>query len=304
MKKIITFLALFLTVGIANAQQKEEKKYYSNGTLRVHGYYVIAEDGYYMKDGKWQEYYESGKLKSVEFYNNGLKEGEQKEYYENGNLESSEFYSKGKSNGERKRYYENGVLKNSESFKDNISQNNRKDYYKNGKDVVAIKKALTQKIKTTNTEANFVKVNFPAERQTIQLFTKPLEVDGCYFSGMRFTVPTDGYLYWNFMNDIGNTQINTFYIVSKDPKNNDLEVEYFTRMAFGFGKYNGKNSQWIVQKTAEKLKANTEYIIYFKSTESKPVPESLTFELKLSPSNSEKVGTFFKDSFDNVRSDY
>ncbi|MDQ0477290.1 toxin-antitoxin system YwqK family antitoxin [Chryseobacterium sp. MDT2-18] len=273
MKPFITIFVLILGFGLGHAQIKEKKEYYSNGTLKHHSYYKTDSDGWPVREGKW------------------------KDYYDNGNLQYFTFYVKGKREGKEEKYYETGELESVESYKNGMSQNDEKTYYKNGKEVTAVKNSLGQKIKTKNVNAHFVQVDFPAERQSIQLFTNPLKVEGYYFSGLKFKVPEDGYLYWNFQLQ-KNNEVDNFYIVSADAEDHDLDKRYFTRMAFKISKDKDQFSDWIIQKSSEKLKANTEYVIYFKSKEVKPRPEKLTFELKLSATNDEKLGAFFKNSFE------
>ena len=55
-------------------------------------------------------YYESGKLKKVNNFENDLLNGEFKEFYESGKLKYHYYYKDGKHHGEGKNYYENGNL--------------------------------------------------------------------------------------------------------------------------------------------------------------------------------------------------
>lgn len=295
MKYLIALIVLFLSVGIGKAQKKEEKRYYTNGVLGVHGYYFTTKDGWPNKVGKWLEYYDTGKLKSIKFYNNnGVLDGEEKEFYENGTVKSIRDYSEGSVNGKERIFYESGKLKSSETFKKGVSQNGKKEYFKNGKEIILVKKALAKKIKNTNVEENFVRVDFSKEQQSVNLFTQPLKVEGFYFSGLRFKTTEEGYLYWNFNSNIGNSQIDNFYIVSVDPMGHDLEIKYFALMTSAFSTYKGNSSRWMVQKSTAKLKAKTEYIIYFQSKEVKPTPEEFVFELQLSPSDYDKLSVCCK----------
>lgn len=280
MKQFITILTFILGAVLVHAQKKEQKDYYGSGALKIQGYYISTEEDRFQKVGEWKEYYENGKLKSILKYN-----------------------EKGKLEGEARNYYETGELKSTGSYKEGVSQFDEKYYYKNGNEVEAVKKTLSRTIKTSNVNKYFAHIDFPAERQSIQLFKDPLKVEDCYFSGIKFKIPKDGYLYWNFQLK-SESQIDLVQIISTDVKDDDLNDKYFDGAAYYPSRHNEYIPDWLIQKSSKILKANTEYIIYFKSKEANPKSEILTFELKLSPTNTEKLSSFFKNSFDKVLRDY
>ena len=102
--------------------------YYEDGTKRMSGTLLKGKkDGYifnYNEKGiitdmenysldvlnSRDTYYESGKLKKVNNFENDLLNGEFKEFYESGNLKYHYYYKDGKHHGEGKNYYENGNL--------------------------------------------------------------------------------------------------------------------------------------------------------------------------------------------------
>lgn len=102
--------------------------YYEDGTKRMSGTLLKGKkDGYifnYNEKGIIRDmenysldvlnsrdtYYESGKLKKVNNFENDLLNGEFKEFYESGNLKYHYYYKDGKHHGEGKNYYENGNL--------------------------------------------------------------------------------------------------------------------------------------------------------------------------------------------------
>ncbi|WP_168800780.1 toxin-antitoxin system YwqK family antitoxin [Psychroserpens sp. NJDZ02] len=62
------------------------------------------------KDGKWQWYYDNGKLGELGFYSNGEKDGEWKWYFKNGAIKTTGSYKNGNPEGDRKWYYSNDKL--------------------------------------------------------------------------------------------------------------------------------------------------------------------------------------------------
>lgn len=274
MKILCSILILIFAFTVGKTQTKEYKNHYSNGVLKESGF-RLANGNY---TGKWQDFYEDGQLKQVRFYDNHALVGEEKEYYETGELKTFKVHKDGK------------VVID-------------KSFYKNGKEIIEVKRALSAIVKNSPDDRYFVKLSIPAERQTIQLFDFPLQVEGYYFSGIKFKTPTEGFLYWNFQSK-KNNQIGDFYLVSTDVKEDDLQTVYFQNMSFSLSEDRSKLSDWIIQKTKVKLKANTNYILWFRTKETTiPVVESLTVELKFLPNNTETVGTVFKNSFSKVLRD-
>ena len=79
MKKLIIFLAIAFTI---NVSAQVEKKFHNDGiTVKRTG--NLKNN---LKDGKWEEFYENGKLKTTGNYTNDERNGEWKIYFDNGQL--------------------------------------------------------------------------------------------------------------------------------------------------------------------------------------------------------------------------
>ncbi len=281
MKQLFMILVFLLGMGVTQAQKQKMGRYHANGKVQEVGYCIVDGEEK-VKIGRWEEFSESGNLISIINYN-----------------------QKGRRDGIQQTFYETGELKTTETYKNGLTESNKKEYYKNGKEVYVVKEKLNKTIKNTNINEHFTLVEIPADRQSLQLFKNPLKIEDCYFSGLRFIAPIDGYVYWCFQ-AIKNNNLETFAIVSTDSNNDDTNERYFTtRMAFNRSKDPKNLSDWIIQKSNVRLKEGQEYVIYFKSKEiKKPEKELLVFELKMSPTYDEKLSEFFKDSFDKVSFDY
>jgi hypothetical protein len=83
-------------------------------------------------DNVKKSYYANGKIKSEEFYKNGLKNGVYKEYYENGTLKELAFFKDNKQDSVTKMYYISGIVQIERSFKDGKLNGLCKTYYPNG----------------------------------------------------------------------------------------------------------------------------------------------------------------------------
>jgi hypothetical protein len=107
-----------------------------------------------IKDGEWKYWFESGKIRSIEYYKNGVKTSICKTYYENGSLESELNFEGGISttyfeNGAKqsegkytaseqpdgiwKSWHENGSLNSVSNFVNGINQGTTKWYDESGK---------------------------------------------------------------------------------------------------------------------------------------------------------------------------
>lgn len=69
-------------------------------------------------DGKYETWYESGKIKEQEFYQNGKLNGERKFWHESGGLWEQAFYQDGKQIGEYKTWNNNGMLTTKNFYRD------------------------------------------------------------------------------------------------------------------------------------------------------------------------------------------
>lgn len=76
--------------------------YFKSKTMYRKVFYVNKKQG-----GKFHEYYESGELKEVGKYEDGLREGNWKVYYRNGKIRQKGKYTKGDKVGVWKTFYKN-----------------------------------------------------------------------------------------------------------------------------------------------------------------------------------------------------
>ncbi len=126
--------------------------YYNSGNKKNTGVFNLTGG----REGDWQFFFFSGKLKATEHYQNGKLEGRQKYYFENGNFSSEENYLNGqlegtirgynwagnltlisnyklgKKNGEERRFYSNGNLRGVYNYVNDILSGNSTEYYKSG----------------------------------------------------------------------------------------------------------------------------------------------------------------------------
>ena len=90
-----------------------ETNIYKDGVLVGKG--LLDEEG--KKEGKWEEYYESGKLRATGLYKEGNRFKKWKFYYESGQLEQEGSYNKnGKFSGKWNWFYEDGSALRKEYF--------------------------------------------------------------------------------------------------------------------------------------------------------------------------------------------
>lgn len=85
-----------------------------------------------IKDGKYFEYYENGKIKAERNFLNGKEEGVAKFYYPSGNLQSKVEYSSGVLNGLVYIYSESGRLLFEQNYKDGVLEGISKEYDESG----------------------------------------------------------------------------------------------------------------------------------------------------------------------------
>ena len=82
------------------------KEYYDGGALKAKG-----REEYGVKEGKWQFYFENGRLFREIHFRNGIEDGDWKMWHENGLLYIEQLKLLGKSEGFWKEYYEDGRIK-------------------------------------------------------------------------------------------------------------------------------------------------------------------------------------------------
>lgn len=101
---------------------------YPNGGKYERG---LVVDG--KKHGKWEMWYESGELKGIFHYKNGILDGDARQYFKSGGLEGIAKYKNGKFIDTVKYYYSNGKLNFSKYFDENGKQQGKSSiWYENG----------------------------------------------------------------------------------------------------------------------------------------------------------------------------
>ncbi|MFO8055522.1 MAG: hypothetical protein R6U19_10225 [Bacteroidales bacterium] len=88
---------------------------------------IVDKSG--MKQGAWEKYYRSGRLKAKGRYKDDIKVGEWIYYFENGQVEQKGRYNEeGKAEGEWKWYYSNGQLRKQEELNNGVADGMYKEY--------------------------------------------------------------------------------------------------------------------------------------------------------------------------------
>lgn len=105
----------------------EEKTYYDSGALKT---VYTWRDG--LQNGPAMRYYENGVVAARVTYLNGLPEGTARYYYEDGTREKSANYVKGEANGPAYYYDENGDLHAMITYVDEVKHGSAKEYYPDG----------------------------------------------------------------------------------------------------------------------------------------------------------------------------
>ncbi|NLF40234.1 toxin-antitoxin system YwqK family antitoxin, partial [bacterium] len=83
---------------------------HENGNVRSRGMVVMDHDGRYYKDGKWEEFYESGQKAAEGFYRNGQLEGSWTDWYANGRKKAEGSYKGGLREGRWTYWHDNGEI--------------------------------------------------------------------------------------------------------------------------------------------------------------------------------------------------
>lgn len=143
MKKFLytlTALTLFFT---ANAQEKKVDTW-PNGNKKSEGVVIgnakvdpsaskeiqARESMNIIKDGKWNTWFENGKMRSEEYYNKGTMTGAWKVWYDNGQLESDINFTTAKAS----YYYKNGTKQSEGGIASGMINTGKWiAYYENGK---------------------------------------------------------------------------------------------------------------------------------------------------------------------------
>ena len=214
MKKI---LVLFVFINLSCSKDRFYKEYYSNGNLAL----KIALDDNGVKNGPFEEYYESGELRATGQYFNGQVEDSVFGYYQNGKIREKGFFK----NGHRQNWQEiyngkNKLLRREEYYelRDSVYLNQVIIYKANGK--------------IDYTKSSFFKLNIP---DTIKLGKNKLTLN--YYDN---TTKND----YNFLNVIIENQY------SEREIKNDTFTDG-TRNPF-FGVYAYKEGKLLIKGKIEK----------------------------------------------------
>ena len=128
MMKYILFITLVFTFIGCGLKHVETK--FPNGKIKE--VYTLNKNG--EKEGKFQEYYEDGKIKEEAFFKNGKYSGIRTLFFQNGKPEIEENYTDGGLlNGAYKAYYDNGQVKVEKNYTQNVLTGPVKVYYESGK---------------------------------------------------------------------------------------------------------------------------------------------------------------------------
>ncbi len=100
---------------------------YDSGNLYSEG---MIKNGF--KEGEWRTFYETGELKILEYFTEGLRKDKYFEYYKNGQTEIEGNFFDDLKNGIWKMYYETGEIKQTGKFVLGKEQGDFISYYKNG----------------------------------------------------------------------------------------------------------------------------------------------------------------------------
>lgn len=124
------YTAILLLFFIVIACKKPQTITYHENGNKYEVYNTNAEGD---KEGNYEAYYESGKLKEKAVYLNGVYSGKRTLYFENEQIEIEEPYdNRGELNGVYKKYYENGALHIEKPYINNAINGILKVYYPSG----------------------------------------------------------------------------------------------------------------------------------------------------------------------------
>ena len=102
--------------------------YYYSGRIQGEG---LIKDG--KLDGLRKMYYPNGNLSVERFYTNSISDGLEKEYYEDGTLKQKGFFINGKEDGIWETFFPNGHIKQRTHLKNGIVDGETTIYYSTGK---------------------------------------------------------------------------------------------------------------------------------------------------------------------------
>jgi antitoxin component YwqK of YwqJK toxin-antitoxin module len=114
--------------------------YYYSGKIQGEGFFKNGK-----VDGLRKMYFQNGNLSVERFYTNAIENGLEKEYYEDGTLKQKGMFLDGKENGVWESYFPNGKVKQRTSFKNGIVEGESITYYSSGK-ILSVKLAKYGKL--------------------------------------------------------------------------------------------------------------------------------------------------------------
>ncbi|MFC1584821.1 toxin-antitoxin system YwqK family antitoxin [Fibrobacterota bacterium] len=119
MDRVLRLTALILTGLFLLACQRIEtrKEKYPSGKLKARWEVTVSKEGE-VKDGVYEEFYESGQAKSIVNYVDNKEHGVYRSYHENGKMESEIYFLEGLMDGSYKEWYDNGKKKRFAEYKD------------------------------------------------------------------------------------------------------------------------------------------------------------------------------------------
>jgi antitoxin component YwqK of YwqJK toxin-antitoxin module len=144
----VGFLLSALLLAGQKQKQKQELPYtipfelkHQNGQYKMRGFLFIQADFFNMEelienkqfDSLYSEFYESGKMKVLTHYHQGIKNGLYEEWHENGKNKEQGTYVNDKKNGVYKIWYSNGNLQSETNYKNDKLNGIETQKYENGK---------------------------------------------------------------------------------------------------------------------------------------------------------------------------
>lgn len=114
--------------GTAVGQKMKSTKYFYNArhALTSRGAYLDGK-----KNGSFEYFYDNGKKRSLETYNDDMISAETK-WYENGKVQMTTNYKDGSYDGWYVEYYSNGVKRIEQQYENGVKHGQYKSYFKNG----------------------------------------------------------------------------------------------------------------------------------------------------------------------------
>ena len=131
------FLSVFIVIAFASAVSAQEKTINSwydsaKSTLKETYSVITAPDGTEVKHGRYNIFFQNGKIWQEGSYENGKLQGLWKDYYEDGALKQELLYDKDLLNGETRYYYPSGKLQQKINYRNDLLNGMVIMYYENG----------------------------------------------------------------------------------------------------------------------------------------------------------------------------